>query len=59
MRKRVDFTERGDKTAVRLTQDNLPDAYSEYVMAGWSSSFEGLAHLLESGGKPRERSLTN
>ncbi len=56
---RVTFTEQGDQTAVRLIQDNLPDAYSEYVMAGWSSSFEGLAYLLESGGKPRDRILAH
>lgn len=54
---RVVFTEEGGQTAVCLTQDNLPDAYSEFVMAGWSSSFEGLAYLLESGGLPRERAL--
>ncbi|MDJ0757088.1 MAG: SRPBCC domain-containing protein [Ardenticatenaceae bacterium] len=54
---RVVFAEEGDHTAVCLTQDNLPDAYSEFVMAGWSSSFEGLAYLLESGGQPRERAV--
>ncbi len=54
---RVVFTEQGDQTAVCLTQDNLPGAYSEFVMTGWSSSFEGLAYFLEAGGLPRNRSL--
>ena len=56
---RVLFTERGEHTAVCLTQENLPDAYSEFVVAGWSSSFEGLAYFLESGGVPRDRSLAH
>ena len=56
---RVEFTEEGENTAVRLTQTNLLDAYSEFVMAGWTSSFEGLAYYLETGGKPRDRSLTH
>lgn len=54
---RVVFTEEGDKTTVRLTQRNLLDAYSEFVMSGWASAFEGLAYFLETGGMPRERSL--
>lgn len=56
---RVEFTEDGGNTAVRLTQTNLPDTYSEFVMAGWSSSFAGLAYFLETGGNPRERSLVH
>ncbi len=43
---RVEFIEQGSHTKVRLTQDNLPDAYSEFVMAGWSNGFEKLAKLL-------------
>ena len=54
---RVEFTEEGENTAVCLTQTNLPDTYSEFVIAGWSSSFDGLAYYLETGGKPRARSL--
>ena len=43
---RVEFIEQGSRTQVRLTQDNLSDAYSEFVMAGWSAGFEKLAEIL-------------
>ena len=43
---RVEFIEQGSCTKVRLTQDNLPDAYSEFVMVGWSEGFEKLDRLL-------------
>ncbi|WP_420640739.1 SRPBCC family protein [Candidatus Leptofilum sp.] len=54
---RVEFTEEEGKTTVRLTQRNLLDAYSEFVMSGWASALDGLAYFLETGGLPRERSL--
>ncbi|WP_420629303.1 SRPBCC family protein [Candidatus Leptofilum sp.] len=56
---RVVFTEEGGKTTVRLTQRNLLDAYSQFVMSGWASAFEGLAYLLETGDNPRERPLAH
>lgn len=43
---RVEFTELGERTQVRLTQDNLLEDYSPFVMAGWTSAFEKLNELL-------------
>jgi len=43
---RVEFTALGTKTRVCLTQDNLPDAYSQFVIAGWSAGFDKLNHIL-------------
>jgi len=43
---RVEFTAIGNKTRVRLTQDNLSDEYSEFVMAGWSAGFDKLNNIL-------------
>ena len=43
---RVEFIAQGIQTKVRLTQDNLPDPYSEFVAAGWSAGFEKLAKFL-------------
>ena len=43
---RVEFTEESSQTRVRLTQENLPDIYSQFVMAGWSAGFDKLAQLL-------------
>jgi hypothetical protein len=56
---RVLFIEQAGETAVILTQTNLPDVYSEYVMAGWTSAFTGLAYFLESSGNLRDRSLAH
>ena len=44
---RVEFIEEDSRTRVRLTQDNLPDTYSQYVIAGWSAGFDKLATFLE------------
>ncbi len=49
---RIEFIAQNSQTLVRLTQSNLPDAYSEYVMAGWLAGFEKLAELL---GQPKYR----
>lgn len=43
---RVEFIELGTQTKVHLTQDNLPDSYSEFVIAGWSAGFDKLASFL-------------
>ena len=56
---RVEFSEQDAFTFVHLTQDNLPEAHSIYVKEGWSSAFEGLAYLLETGEVPRNRSLAH
>lgn len=46
MRVRVKFSESEGVTTVRLTQDNLLDMYSQFVMAGWTGGLEKLAHVL-------------
>lgn len=43
---RVEFKENGSRTTVCLTQNNLPDAYSQFVMVGWADGFEKLASFL-------------
>lgn len=34
------------QTLVRLTQNNLPDEFSDFVMRGWTSGFNKLEELL-------------
>lgn len=43
---RVEFTIEDEQTRVQLTQSNLLDAYSQFVVAGWSAAFEKLAEIL-------------
>ena len=40
---RVEFIAQESGTHVRLTQSNLPDTYSQFVMAGWQEGFTKLA----------------
>ncbi|MEM7333925.1 MAG: SRPBCC domain-containing protein [Chloroflexota bacterium] len=44
---RVEFHVDAQGTRVRLTQDNLPDSYSQYVKVGWLAGFEKLSEILE------------
>ncbi len=44
---RVEFIEEGLGTKVCLTQENLPDSYSQFVKVGWSAGFEKLSEILE------------
>ena len=46
MQVRVEFIAQGSQTLVRLTQTNLPDSSSEYVLVGWSTALEKLSEVL-------------
>ena len=47
MQVRIEFSEQGGQTLVRLTQDNLPGTYTQVIMAGWSAGLTKLAQLLQ------------
>ena len=43
---RVEFTERGSQTEVRLTHSNIPTDISPFIQDGWKAGFGKLETLL-------------